>query len=139
MKRPAQPNGSAFTIFAACLLLLIWAPGPAAASPPEVLKVVFEKSGEEWRVSVTLAHADSGWKHYADRWVIESLEGKELARRVLAHPHVEEQPFTRSASVRLPAGLNRVRVRAGDNLGGLDSNIVTVVLTQQRGERFEVR
>ncbi|HEX9841404.1 MAG TPA: hypothetical protein VGC20_01590 [bacterium] len=118
--------------------LALWAL-PAAASPVEVVHARFERSGDAWDVSVTLRHADSGWQHYANLWVVERLDGTELGRRVLLHPHEDEQPFTRSERIRIPAGVTRVRVRAGDTLSGIDGNTVVVDLTQARGDRFEVQ
>jgi len=113
---------------------------PAWGSPTEVVMAIFERSGgDSWQVSVTLRHADTGWKHYANLWVVETLEGKELGRRVLFHPHVEEQPFTRSQRITIPAGITRVRLRAGDNVDGLDGNTVVVDLTRTQGDRFQVR
>ncbi len=49
-----------------------------------------------WRFDVTLRHADAGWQHYADNWKILKLDGTLLGRRVLLHPHDNEQPFMRS-------------------------------------------
>jgi hypothetical protein len=43
-----------------------------------------------------LRHGDTGWDDYADGWRIETPAGEVLGTRVLHHPHVEEQPFTRS-------------------------------------------
>ncbi len=114
------------------------APPTADASPTDVVKVHFAKSGDGWRVSVTLRHADTGWDHYANLWVVETLDGKEIAKRVLYHPHEHEQPFTRSQQVRVPAGITKVRIRAGDKPYGMDSNTVVVDLSKKRGERFEV-
>ena len=114
--------------------------GTAWASPTDVVRVEFVRSGgNRWRVSVTLRHGDTGWKHYANLWVVESLGGKELGRRVLVHPHEDEQPFTRSLTLTLPAGVTKVRVRAGDNVGGMDSNTVVVDLARSSGERYVVR
>ncbi len=110
----------------------------AWASPVEVVLAEFVREGGGWRVSVTLRHGDTGWEHYADLWVVESLKGEELGRRVLAHPHENEQPFTRSRTITIPPGVTRVRVRAGDNVEGLNSNVVLVDLGQSRGERFRV-
>jgi len=71
------------------------------------------------RLSVTLAHPDTGWDHYADAWEVLSLDGTSLGVRELAHPHVEEQPFTRSLSVTLPGdGPWEVLIRARDNVHG---------------------
>lgn len=112
---------------------------PAAASPTEVVHAVFSKAGGAWRVSVTLRHADSGWNHYANVWVVETVEGRELGRRVLLHPHEDEQPFTRSERITVPPGVTRVRVRAGDNVNGINSNVLVVELTRAKGPGFEVR
>ena len=114
--------------------------GTALASPTEVVRVEFVRSGgTRWQISVTLRHADTGWKHYANLWVVEDLDGKELGRRVLYHPHQDEQPFTRSQTITLPAGVTKVRIRAGDNVGGLESNTVVVDLTRSSGDRYVVR
>ena len=81
-------------------------------------------------VSVTVQHDDEGWDHYADRWEVLNSSGGEIATRELAHPHVDEQPFTRSLpGVRIPEGLTQVRIRAHDSVhayGGteVDSDIV---------------
>lgn len=122
------------------LVLSLTAASEGLASPTDVVRAVFQKSsGNVWQVSVTLRHADSGWDHYANVWVVETLDGKEIGRRVLFHPHETEQPFTRSGQMKIPAGVTQVRVRAGDKPNGMDSNIVVVDLTQRKGERFEVR
>jgi hypothetical protein len=71
------------------------------------------------RFTVTVEHADTDWEHYADRWEVLSLEGEVLATRVLRHPHVDEQPFTRSLSgVRIPSSVLQVRIRARDSMHG---------------------
>jgi hypothetical protein len=65
--------------------------------------------------SVTIKHNDTGWKHYVNRYEILSPTGKVLGTRVLFHPHVNEQPFTRSISnVKIPAGIKSVIIRAHD-------------------------
>lgn len=92
---------------------------PAMADSPLVEDVQMEKTGMGWRVSVTLSHADTGWDHFADSWRIEDAEGKVIAVRKLMHPHVEEQPFTRSlSSVMLPDGTREIYVRAHCSKGG---------------------
>lgn len=116
------------------------AASPAQASPVEVLQAEFSPSGGGgWSVSVTLRHADTGWEHYANLWVVETLEGKELGRRVLFHPHETEQPFTRSAQLQIPAGTTRLRIRAGDNIEGINSNAIVVDLTTASGKGSTVR
>ena len=55
--------------------------------------------------------------------------GKVVAVRALLHPHVGEQPFTRSLyDVKLPAGLPYVLVRAHDKVHGYGGRTVKVPL-----------
>lgn len=69
-----------------------------------------------YRISATLRHADTGWEHYADRWEVLGPDGEVLATRVLHHPHVNEQPFTRTlADIRIPPGVTEVTIRAHDS------------------------
>lgn len=77
------------------------------------------KAGGLWTFEVTLGHADEGWDHYADRYDILSPDGALLGSRILAHPHVEEQPFTRALSgVEIPDDLTSVLVRGHDSVHG---------------------
>ena len=74
-------------------------------------------SNGKFRFDVTLRHADEGWKHYANRWQVETPEGKILGTRVLLHPHVNEQPFTRSLSgVNVPPEVKTITIRAFDSV-----------------------
>jgi hypothetical protein len=71
------------------------------------------------RFDVTLKHADAGWDHYADKWDVVTPDGTLLGTRVLLHPHVNEQPFTRSlGNVRIPDGISHVVIRAHDSQHG---------------------
>jgi len=77
--------------------------------------------------SVTLKHGDEGWDHYANQWDVMMMDGTLLKSRVLYHPHVDEQPFTRSLSgVKIPAGTTRVKVRAKDLKHGYSLQEYTV-------------
>jgi hypothetical protein len=102
------------TIVACCLAVACAACRGPRRSVPEVLDVHLTRGDDgTYSLSVTVRHDDEGWDHYADRWVVEGAGGEEIARRVLRHPHVEEQPCTRSlAGVRVPAGTTRLAVRA---------------------------
>jgi hypothetical protein len=100
----------------------------ASAGLVDVLEVDIRRTDRagHYDVAVTLRHADSGWDHYANRWEILGPDGKVLATRVLAHPHVHEQPFTRSLSdVRIPGGFTWVRVRGHDLVHGYGGREVT--------------
>lgn len=69
--------------------------------------------------AVTIASADTGWDEYADAFDVVAPTGSVLGTRVLVHPHVDEQPFTRSLTgVEVPAGVDRVTVRAHDSVAG---------------------
>lgn len=63
-------------------------------------------------VHVTLTHPDTGWDHYADGWEVTEADGTPVGLRELAHPHVNEQPFTRSLALEtVPNGPLFVRAR----------------------------
>ena len=114
------------------LALICCLASPAIADDVTVLDVTASASSDgTWRFDVTVEHADTGWDHYADGWRIEDADGTELGMRVLAHPHVNEQPFTRSLSgVAIPEGTDEVFVRARDLLHGWNDDVTPVPLTR---------
>ena len=74
-----------------------------------------------------IEHADAGWDHYADKWELLTPEGTVLGIRTLHHPHVGEQPFTRSLSgVKIPATVAEVTVRAHDSVHTYGGNTQTI-------------
>lgn len=86
---------------------------PAWADEPRIKAASATQTGTTWRFDVTLSHPDTGWKHYADSWRVLDMQGNELGLRVLAHPHVVEQPFTRSLSgVAIPKSITQVQIQA---------------------------
>lgn len=99
--------------------------GPVFADSPVVENVTV--NGD--RFSVTLSHPDTGWDHYADGWEILDADGNSLGVRELLHPHVTEQPFTRSLTgVIVPEGAKVVYVRARCNVDGWSDDLFEVVL-----------
>ena len=99
-----------------------------------------------WTFYVTVAHPDTGWEDYADGWdvllpdgsVIKPDESSDFTR-LLLHPHVEEQPFTRSQSgIIIPSEVSEVRVRAHDLVDGFGGREVVVDLMVESGEDFSV-
>lgn len=95
----------------------------------EAVRATRASDAGTWRFEVTLRHPDTGWSHYADGWEILAPDGTRLGFRELAHPHVEEQPFTRSlGAVQVPAGLTHVQVRARCSRDGWAGAAVTVAL-----------
>ncbi len=108
----------------------------------QVLFVKAVQSGDIlWRFDVTVRHNDEGWEHYADAWQIVDPEiGQVIAERVLAHPHENEQPFTRSlGNIKIPRDMKAVVVRAKCNIHGFGGHEVVVDLTIEKGENFEVK
>ena len=100
-------------------LLGIVLSGPALAGGADVLDVRISGSDGRYSFSVTVRHDDTGWDHYADRWEVVAPDGTVLGTRVLLHPHVNEQPFTRSQSgIVIPADVDTVTVRAHDSVHG---------------------
>lgn len=79
-----------------------------------------------FRVDVTLRHEDSGWDHYANQWDVLDETGNIIGSRVLYHPHVNEQPFTRSLTLQIPQSVKQVTIEAHD------------LVHKTGGETFEV-
>ncbi len=95
--------------------------------------------GNRWSLNVTLKHGDTGWDHYADNWRVVDVEGNMLGNRVLYHPHVEEQPFTRGlGDVKVPEGITIVYIEAHDKVHGWTPNRLKVDLSKATGGRLRV-
>lgn len=121
-------------------LLTLTAFGRAEAGDVKILAADFLSNGtNRWTVRVTLRHADTGWDHYADNWRVVDGDGHVLGDRVLYHPHVDEQPFTRSLDgVMVPAGITTVYIEAHDKVHGWTSNRLKVDLTKVEDGRLRV-
>lgn len=98
--------------------LLILSGSIAYAGEADVVSVEAAKSNDgSYRFEVTVSHQDEGWKHYVNKWEIVAPDGTVLGTRVRHHPHVDEQPFTRSlAGVTIPTETPEVSVRAHDSV-----------------------
>lgn len=97
------------------LLMTFIANGTLIAGEADVEHVEIKALGQgSFRVDVTLRHEDSGWDHYANRWDILDETGKVIGTRVLYHPHVNEQPFTRSLTLQIPDSVKIVTIEAHD-------------------------
>lgn len=103
------------------------------AGDADVIDVQIRDLGDnKFHIDVTLKHADEGWDHYANRWDVlaggEDEPGDLLGSRVLAHPHVNEQPFTRSLSVTIPSGIKQITIRANDSVHELTGTTMTLAV-----------
>lgn len=100
------------------IVLFLISSSSSLAGEVDVVHVEVIKDGDRsFRFDVTLSHQDTGWKHYADKWEILGPDGSILGTRKLLHPHVDEQPFTRSLSgVKIPENITEVSVRGHDSV-----------------------
>ncbi|GAB4302300.1 MAG: hypothetical protein Kow0058_16810 [Roseovarius sp.] len=113
----------------ALLALAALLAAPALGAEPEVLEAHAEKAGMVWNIHVTLRHPDTGWDHYADGWEVLDAAGRRLGYRELLHPHVGEQPFTRSLTgVMIPDGTSRIFIRARCSVDGWADKTVVIGL-----------
>jgi len=96
----------------------------------DVIDVDIDATGSTtYTFSVSVRHADQGWKHYADRWEVLAPDGRVLATRTLYHPHVDEQPFTRSLSgVKIPKQIEQVIVLAHCSVHAYGGKKITVTV-----------
>ena len=96
-----------------------------------VLDVRLQQVGMLWNIYVTVEHPDTGWDHYADGWEVQDADGNVLAYRKLMHPHVEEQPFTRSISgVVIPDGTREIFVRGHCSVHGWSKDLIRVEISR---------
>lgn len=118
------------------IILLFFLAPIVQADPPIIVKAKAQvKSNQLFDIAVTIRHADTGWDHYAKEWVIIADGDKQLAKRTLHHPHVNEQPFTRySRDVHIPEDAKRVTIRAKDNLGD-ESNEYILLARQPKKDK----
>lgn len=55
----------------------------------------------------------SRWKNTTNKWDVAAPDGTVLGTRTIYHPHVDEQPFTRSLSdVKVPESIAEATIRA---------------------------
>jgi hypothetical protein len=110
------------------------------ASDVEIIKVVLTKDTGTWRADVTLKHDDTGWKHYADGWRLTDEKGREIVKRTLYHPHVNEQPFTRSTSnFQIPSDKKVIFVEAHDLNRGWSKNKVAIDMSKSSGSKDTIK
>jgi hypothetical protein len=88
---------------------------PAAIAGEADVTLVKAKRNNDgtYRFDITVKSKDTGWDYYAERFEVLTPDGKILGTRVLAHPHEDEQPFTRELDgMKIPAGITELKVRA---------------------------
>ncbi len=126
------------------LVLLIGISSFAFAGEADVEFVSLDlKPDGSYYLSVTVRHSDTGWKHYANWWRVTTEDGKELGRRVLYHPHVDEQPFTRELDGLIipdgPDGVKVIIVEAHDMVHEYGGKVVRMDITKAKGEGYSIK
>ena len=120
---------------------------PVTNANADVIYVRAERDNDStWTFSVSVQHPDTGWEDYADGWDIVLPDGEVIKpdpesefTRTLLHPHVDEQPFTRSQSgIRIPSDVTIVRVRVHDLVNGFGGDEIFIDLTMDSGIGFEI-
>jgi len=116
-------------ILAGTAAFLIASATTSFAGEADVVDVKIRAQGATtFRIDVTAAHADTGWDHYADKWDVLGPDGALLGTRVLHHPHVNEQPFTRSLTVSIPVDVDTITLRAHDSVHKYGGSEMTVMV-----------
>ncbi len=96
---------------------------PSQSSLARIEAVNFSGEPGNYNFSVTVSSPDTGCNQYADWWEVLTADGELLYRRILAHSHVSEQPFTRSGGPVQIAGNEQVILRAHMNNSGYGSQV----------------
>lgn len=94
-----------------------------------VIELTFAPLNEsQFRFDVTLVHDDDGEApQFADWWQVEDLTGDVLGMRILTHSH-GTQPFARSETIAIPAGVELVIIRGHDMLHGFGGQAIQLNL-----------
>lgn len=87
----------------------------------------------EYTFSVELKSPDKGCNQYANWWEVITPNGELIYRRVLAHSHVDEQPFTRNGGKVKIALDQEVIVRAHMHPSGYGSGNIAMKGSVQSG------
>lgn len=119
--------------------IITQAPSATSTSAPDsdgcasVIDAEIEPEGDGvYRVSATVESQETGWDKYADRWEIRNpATGAVLGERLLAHPHVDEQPFTRSLNgVGIPVDVTTIEIAAHDSVLGFCGAVLAAEVPQ---------
>lgn len=89
----------------------------------EVTEVSFTGNENQYTLNVTIKSPDTGCDQYADWWEVVTPEGQLIYRRILAHSHVNEQPFSRTGGPVAITKDQEVYVRAHMNTSGYGTKV----------------
>ena len=83
-----------------------------------------------YNFSVTVQSPDTGCDQYADWWEVIRPDGSLIYRRILAHSHVTEQPFSRSGGPVSIAPDEEIIVRTHMNNSGYAEQVLAGSVNQ---------
>jgi len=89
----------------------------------QVTSVMVTGADGGYTFNVTISSPDLGCQQYANWWEVIDLDGNLLYRRILAHSHVDEQPFTRSGGPVTISENTEVYIRAHMNTTSYGSKV----------------
>lgn len=94
----------------------------------DVVSVQVDGASGDYRLRVTVRSPDTGCERYADWWEVVGEDGELSYRRILAHSHAGEQPFTRSGGPVEAANGTTVWIRAHMSDAGYGGQAMTGAL-----------
>lgn len=103
---------------------------PVRGTEVVVSEVNITGSAGSYTFSVTLSSPDTGCDQYADWWEVFRTDGSLVYRRILAHSHVNEQPFSRSGSGINIQATDSVYVRGHMNNLGYGTQVYSGTVAQ---------
>lgn len=89
----------------------------------KVINVECTGQPNNYTFAVTIESPDTGCDQYADWWEVFYPDSTLIYRRILAHSHVDEQPFTRSGAIVDVGPDEFIYVRAHMNNSGYGSAV----------------
>ncbi|NAS32725.1 hypothetical protein GTQ40_17220 [Flavobacteriaceae bacterium R38] len=88
-----------------------------------IISVSASGSVNNYIFSVGIESPDTGCDQYADWWEVISEDGELIYRRILAHSHVNEQPFVRFGGAVKISNTQNVYIRAHMNTTGYGTQV----------------
>ena len=113
-----------FTLISICCFGVVSLPHKASAQitvvsgSADIIGVSATGPTGKYTFRVTIKSPDTGCDQYADWWEVMDAEGRLVYRRILAHSHVNEQPFTRQGGIVTVAEDENIWIRAHMNNSG---------------------
>ena len=109
-----------------CSVFFLQSSGSIAGNADVVDVKITALGNNKYRIDTSVKHADTGWDHYANAWDVLDEKGNKIGSRILHHPHVNEQPFTRSLTLIIPTHIKVITIRAKDSVHGYGGETISL-------------